>query len=101
VLVGLELTQALGGVQRAVERDGQFVAICVPAFGGYEEPGGVGVAAPDGSVQAPARSASRDEPQPELVAVRCTRPSLSSTHARPGLRQDVDRLVDEPVARHS
>jgi hypothetical protein len=40
VLLDLELAQALIGVQRAPERDGELVALTLPALRRHEEPGG-------------------------------------------------------------
>jgi hypothetical protein len=99
LLIGLELTQTLGGVKRAAECHGELVTIGVPAFGGHEEPGGVGVAAPDGPVQAPGpQRVARDEPQPELIACALHTPVVVEHPPPPGLRQHFDRLVDEPVS---
>ena len=102
LLVGLELTQALLGVQRAAERHGELVAIGVPALGGHQEPGGVGVAAPDGAIQAPGpQRVASDEPQPQLIAGALHAAVVVEHPRAPRLRQQLDRLVDEPSARRS
>ena len=53
LLLGFELAQPLVGVEGPPERDGELLAVGVPALGGQEKPGGVGVAAPDRPEQPP------------------------------------------------
>jgi hypothetical protein len=95
LLVGLELAQALLGVQRAAERHGELVAVGVPALGGHREAGGVDVAAPDRAIQATgAQRVASDEPQPQFVAGALHAPVAVEHPRPPGLRQQLDRLVD-------
>ena len=102
LLLGLELTQALIGVQCAAERHGELVAIGLPALGGHQEPGGIGVAATDGAIQTTsAERVASDEPQSELIAGALHAAVLVAHPRAPGLGQELDWLVDEPSARRS
>lgn len=100
LLVALELSQALVGVQRPAERDRELEAIGLPTRGGHQETCGVGVAAADRAEQPTgAERVARGEPQPKLEAGALNAAVGVEYPRTPRLRQKVDRLVDEPTAR--
>ncbi len=67
---------------------------------GIKKPGGVGVAAADRAEHATAaQRIAQDEPQPELKA-GALNPALRIKHpGSPRLRQQLDRLLNEPARR--
>jgi len=75
------------------------VAFGVPAFGGHEEAGRVGVAATDRAKQLPgAQRIARDEPQPELQARALDAASVIDDPGTPRFGQQLHALVDEASA---
>jgi hypothetical protein len=100
LLLGLELCQALAGVQRAAECDRQLVAIGLPELGREQEPGRVGVAPPDRPKQpSGAHRVPGHEPERQLKARALHAPILVADPGPPRLRHDVGLLVDEALPR--
>ena len=99
-LLDLKLTEALVGIEGPTERDGELVAFGVPARGGHEEAGWVGVAATDRSKQLPgAQRVAGNEPQPEFQARALDAAIVVEDPGTPRLGQQLDALVDESATR--
>lgn len=96
LLLGLELAQALVGIQCAAECDRELVAVGLPALVGHQERGRVGVATPDRAKQPPgAQCIACDEPQPQLQAGPLDAALLIEHPRPPRFRQQLGRLIDE------
>ena len=96
VLLGLELAQALVGVQCAAECDRELVAVGLPPLVRHQERRRVGVATPDRAKQPPgAQRIACDEPQPQLQAGPLDATLLIEHPHPPRLRQQLGRLIHE------
>jgi hypothetical protein len=74
----------------------------MPAPDRHQEPCRIGVATPDRTKQpAGTQRVSCDEPEPELQASSPQPPVVVERPRAPRLRQQLDRLIDEPVVCRS